>query len=205
MKFRHSCVNSGVFFLGKTSTIHKLNLILVCFSLGKQARFTNWTSVPECPCEKFMNWPFLWFGLPGRLLKSGCSGGCPPRCSGKPRGTPARAPQFPRLSVVYFSFRNNFWMECNTRKFRSRPGKPNQRKGQNEKFMNFAHFCEFWCFSLGKQARFTLNFCSGMPPGKVHELPRGPCEASWCLAAKIDSPLSRGNFWLSTTLAQIVS
>ena len=53
---------------------------------------------------------------------------------------------------------------------RSRPGKPNQRKGQNEKFMNFAHFCEFWCFSLGKQARFTLNFCSGMPLRKVHEL-----------------------------------
>ena len=53
---------------------------------------------------------------------------------------------------------------------RSRPGKPNQRKGQNEKFMNFARFCEFWCFSLGKQARFTLNFCSGMPPRKVHEL-----------------------------------
>ena len=39
--------------------------------------------------------------------------------------------------------------------FRSCPGKPNQRKGQNEKFMSFAHFCEFWCFSLGKQARFT--------------------------------------------------
>ena len=43
---------------------------------------------------------------------------------------------------------------------RSRPGNP----------MNFAHFCEFWCFSLVKQARSTLNFCSGMPPGKVHEL-----------------------------------
>ena len=53
---------------------------------------------------------------------------------------------------------------------RSRPGKPNQRKGQNEKFMNFAHFCEFWCFSLGKQARFTLNFCSRMPLRKVHGL-----------------------------------
>ena len=53
--------------------------------------------------------------------------------------------------------------------FRIRPGKPNQRKGQNEKFMNFAHFCEFWCFSLGKQARFTLNFCSGTPLRKVHE------------------------------------
>ena len=25
------------------------------------------------------------------------------------------------------------------------------------------NFCEFWCFSLGKQVRFTLNFCSGMP------------------------------------------
>ena len=55
-------------------------------------------------------------------------------------------------------------------KIRSRPSKPNQRKGQNEKFMNFALFCEFWCFSLGKQARFTLNFCSGMPLRKVHEL-----------------------------------
>ena len=53
---------------------------------------------------------------------------------------------------------------------KSRPGKPNQRKGQNEKFMNFTHFCEFWCFSLGKRARFTLNFCSGMPLRKVHEL-----------------------------------
>ena len=57
-----------------------------------------------------------------------------------------------------------------TVRIRSRPGKPNQRKGQNEKFMNFAHFCEFWCFSLGKQARFTLNFCSGMPLREVHEL-----------------------------------
>ena len=54
-------------------------------------------------------------------------------------------------------------------KIRSRPGKPNQRKVQNEKFMNFAHFCEFWWFSLGKQARFTLNFCSGMSLRKVHE------------------------------------
>ena len=36
--------------------------------------------------------------------------------------------------------------------------------------MNFAHFCEFWWFSLGKQARFTLNFCSGMPLRKVHEV-----------------------------------
>ena len=30
--------------------------------------------------------------------------------------------------------------------------------------------CEFSCFSLGKQARFTLNFCSGTPLQKVHEL-----------------------------------
>ena len=62
-------------------------------------------------------------------------------------------------------------MGKNTAYFRSRPGKPNPKKGQNEKLMNFAHFCEFWCFfSLGKQARFTLNFCSGMPLRKAHEL-----------------------------------
>ena len=30
--------------------------------------------------------------------------------------------------------------------FRSRPGKPNQRKGQNEKFMNFAHFVNSGAF-----------------------------------------------------------
>ena len=64
----------------------------------------------------------------------------------------------------------NYFRKFRWRNFRSRPGKPNQRKGQNEKFMNFAHFCEFWCFSLGKQARFILNFCSGMPLRKVHEL-----------------------------------
>ena len=28
---------------------------------------------------------------------------------------------------------------------RSRPGKPNQRKGQNEKFMDVAHFCLCVC------------------------------------------------------------
>ena len=27
----------------------------------------------------------------------------------------------------------------------------------------------FWCFSLGKQARFTANFCSRLSPGKVRE------------------------------------
>ena len=47
----------------------------------------------------------------------------------------------------------------------------NQRKGQNEKFMNVGHFCElFWCVSLGKRARFTSNFGSSLPPGEVHEL-----------------------------------
>ena len=44
MNFAHFSVNSGV------------------FSLGKQARFTHWTFVPECPCEKFMNWlSLVWF------------------------------------------------------------------------------------------------------------------------------------------------
>ena len=72
--------------------------------------------------------------------------------------TPSKLRKQPRRGCSY------------TLELRSRPSKPNQRKGQNEKFMNFAHFCEFWCFSSGKQARFRMNFCSGMPPGKVHEL-----------------------------------
>ena len=54
--------------------------------------------------------------------------------------------------------------------YQESPRQTKPKKGQNEKFMNFAHFREFWCFSLGKQARFTLNFCSGMPLRKVHEL-----------------------------------
>ena len=33
-------------------------------------------------------------------------------------------------------------------------------------------------------------------------LPRGPSETSLCLAAKIVSPLSRGNFWLEIALAE---
>ena len=47
---------------------------------------------------------------------------------------------------------------------RSRPGKPNQRKGKRKVRMNVAHF--LWIL---KQARFTLNYCSGMPLWKVHE------------------------------------
>ena len=50
------------------------------------------------------------------------------------------------------------------------PANQTKERAKNEKFMNFARFCKFWCFSLGKQARFTLNFCSGMPLRKVHEL-----------------------------------
>ena len=47
------------------------------------------------------------------------------------------------------------------------------KKGQNEKFTNFALFfvnSGMLNFFLRKEARFTLNFCSGMPLRKVHEL-----------------------------------
>ena len=54
---------------------------------------------------------------------------------------------------------------------RSHPGKPNQIKGQNEKFMNFAHFVWILEFFLMKTSTIHIsNFCSGMPPRKVHEL-----------------------------------
>ena len=45
----------------------------------------------------------------------------------------------------------------------------NQKGGRNEKFMNFTLFCEFGSFSLGKQAQFTSNFGSNLPPRKGHE------------------------------------
>ena len=46
-----------------------------------------------------------------------------------------------------------------------------KRKGQNEKFMNFAHFCEFWCFLPAKTSAIHIsNSCSRTPLGKVHEL-----------------------------------
>ena len=94
--------------------------------------------------------------------------------------------RFKNARVEKKAFKHSYTVECGNRLrvgvraknasvsgfacLSTRSGKPNQRKGQNEKFMNFAHFCEFWCFSLGKQARFTLNFCSGTPLRKVHEL-----------------------------------
>ena len=51
-------------------------------------------------------------------------------------------------------------------KIRSRPGKPNQRKGQNEKFMNFAHFCEFWCFFLRKTSTIHIELLFRNAPAK---------------------------------------
>ena len=55
--------------------------------------------------------------------------------------------------------------------FHESPRQTKPKKGPKRKVHEFRSFlCEFWCFSLGKQARFTLNFCSGMPLRKVHEL-----------------------------------
>ena len=51
-------------------------------------------------------------------------------------------------------------------RIRSRPGKPNQKRGQNEKFMNFAHFCEFWCFSFGKTSTIHIELLFRNAPAK---------------------------------------
>ena len=103
------------------------------------------------------------------------------RLSNRQRARPLRARSHKRVTLIMVrvittetTIKSNHFRRRRTNslmeKIRSRPGKPNQRKGQNEKFMNFAHFCEFWCFSLGKQAQFTVKFCSGMSLRKVHEL-----------------------------------
>ena len=58
-----------------------------------------------------------------------------------------------------------------TRKLRSRPGKPNQKKGQNEKFMNFAHFCEFWCFPWENKHDSPWTCVPECPPEKFMNWP----------------------------------
>ena len=53
------------------------------------------------------------------------------------------SPSNPGLCKVlrYMGYRS---YTCANRGCQESPRQPNQRKGQNEKFMNFAHFCEFW-------------------------------------------------------------
>ena len=40
------------------------SLWILVFSLGNK-HDSHWTFVPECPCEKFMNWPFFAWFAPG--------------------------------------------------------------------------------------------------------------------------------------------
>ena len=60
-------VNSGLFPWGNKHDSHQFCQFR-SFSLGKQARFTYRTFVPECPPGKVHELAFLWFGLPGPLL-----------------------------------------------------------------------------------------------------------------------------------------
>ena len=51
------------------------------------------------------------------------------------------------------------------------PRQTKPKKGPKRKVHEFRPFLRILVFfSSGKQARFTLNFCSGMPLRKVHEL-----------------------------------
>ena len=54
--------------------------------------------------------------------------------------------------------------------FQESPRQTKPKKGLKQKVHEFRPFLWILVFSLGKQARFTLNFCSGMPLWKVHEL-----------------------------------
>ena len=63
------------------------------------------------------------------------------------------------VDLVVGSLRSSHVIHCQESPRQTKPKKGTKRK---------VH--EFWCFSLGKQARFTSNFCSSLPPGKVHEL-----------------------------------
>ena len=59
------------------------------------------------------------------------------------RGPPPFCPAPPR-SLESAAFCEHLWFS----RIRSYPGKPNQKKGRNEKFTNITLFCKFGCFSL---------------------------------------------------------
>ena len=67
--------------------------------------------------------------------------------------------------------------------------------------MQPSHSCELAISRTSHSGRSSSG-CGDSPHlssfGLSLSLPRGPCETDWCLAAKIVSPLSRGNFWLAT-------
>ena len=50
--------------------------------------------------------------------------------------------------------------------FQESPQQTKQRKGQNIKFMNFAYFCEFWCFSLRKTSTIHIELLFRNTPKK---------------------------------------
>ena len=52
----------------------------------------------------------------------------------------------------------------------SRPGTPNQRKGQKQKVHEFHPFLWILVFFFGKTSTIHIELCSGMPRQKVHEL-----------------------------------
>ena len=57
------------------------------------------------------------------------------------------------------------------KKFRSRPVKPNQRKGQNEKFMNFAHFVNSGVFPQENKHDSHWTFVPECPREKFMNWP----------------------------------
>ena len=59
------------------------------------------------------------------------------------------------------------------REFQECPQQTKPKKGPKRKVHEFRPLLWFLVFFLRKQARFTLNVCSGMPLRKVHELTFG--------------------------------
>ena len=159
-----------MFFLRKTSTIH-IELLF---------RKSSWTV-------------FFWFGLPGSLLilnvpyvgsvsyvgrLSFCNGWYAWR---RPLSQAQKfLPDWLTEGGLYSGASPGLqlWIGDPARSpntsekiNRESPRQTKPRGGPKRKVHEFRpFFLEFWCFSLGKEARFTLNFCSRMPLWKVHEL-----------------------------------
>ena len=85
----------------KTKSSWICPFLWIRFSLGKQARFTYQTFVPECPCEKFMKWPFPGLVCRGHSWKEDRNISIPTK---KTSWHQLKDPEGPAIEKKIFSF-----------------------------------------------------------------------------------------------------
>ena len=94
----------------------------------------------------------------------------------EPKG-PFRTKSAIAMEIVVFSYCGSIYFTIRTDSLKNSIqsgvalANQTQNKGRKRKVHEFHPFCEFWCFSTGKQARFTSKFGSNSPGGKLMNRP----------------------------------